>query len=113
MAVSNAIGSQIINILIGLGMPWMITDLVKGHCVRLYAHKSLQYAAFFQFGIVATFLTLLLGSALIFGQNKAVLSKGKARFLMCGYVLVLLGFTAVELWWKPKNAVSLPCTVSP
>ena len=80
MAVSNAIGSQIINILIGLGLPWMITDMVPGNCVRLYAHKALQYAAVFQFSIVATFLSLLLGAALIFGQNKAILTKAKAKF---------------------------------
>merc|ERR1711865_894709 len=92
-AVSNAIGSQIINILIGLGLPWMITDMVQGHCIRLYAHKSLQYAAFFQFIIVGTFLTMLLGVALIFGQNKAILTKNKATFLMSGYFVVVRNFS--------------------
>merc|ERR1711871_1018011 len=54
MAVSNAIGSQIINILIGLGLPWLITDLAsKGGCIRLLSHVSLQYAATFQFCVVA------------------------------------------------------------
>ena len=109
MAVSNAIGSQIINILIGLGLPWMITDMVKGNCIRLYAHKSLQYAAFFQFAIVGTFLALLLGVALIFGQNKAILTKSKARFLMSGYFVVLIAFTLIELYAKPANATHLPC----
>lgn len=109
MAVSNAIGSQIINILIGLGLPWMITDLVPGNCVRLYAHKALQYAAIFQFSIVGTFLALLLGVALLFKQNKAVLSKAKARFLMACYFLVLIGFTLVELFAKPPVETKLPC----
>ena len=109
MAVSNAIGSQIINILIGLGLPWMITNLIPGNCVRLYAHKALQYAALFQFAIVGTFLALLLGAALIFKQNKAILSKTKARFLMSLYFVVLVGFTLVELYGKPPIAKSLQC----
>ena len=44
MAVS-AIGSQIINILIGLGLPWMLTNFA-GKCIRLYAHGRLESATF-------------------------------------------------------------------
>ena len=47
MAVSNSCGSQIINILIGLGLPWLITNMagkqitVKGVApLRLMAASS-------------------------------------------------------------------------
>jgi sodium/potassium/calcium exchanger 3 len=108
MAVSNAIGSQIINILIGLGLPWLLTNLT-GTCIRLYAHKALQAASFFQFGIVFTFLSLLLGIALVLQQNKAILSKVKARFLILGYFLVIGAFTLLEAVWRPPPDTVLVC----
>ena len=108
MAVSNAIGSQIINILIGLGLPWMLTNFA-GKCIRLYAHESLRVASFFQFGIVFTFLSLLLGIAMVMGQNKAILNKVKARFLIMGYFVVMSMFTVFEALWRPAPAQVLHC----
>lgn len=109
MAVSNAIGSQIINILIGLGLPWFMSNL-GGTCIRLFAHRNLEVAAFFQFGIVFTFLCLLLGVALVMGQNKAMLTRPKAKFLMTAYVVVIITYTLVQVFnRKPDAPKDLKC----
>jgi len=44
MAVSNSCGSQIINILVGLGLPWLLTN-ATGEPVSIKAHEELQAAA--------------------------------------------------------------------
>jgi hypothetical protein len=41
MAVSNSCGSQILNILIGLGLPWLITNAAGRHVV-VDSHRELQ-----------------------------------------------------------------------
>ena len=39
MAVSNSCGSQIINICMGLGLPWFITNSA-GHHIRVNGHRN-------------------------------------------------------------------------
>lgn len=41
MAVSNSTGSQIVNILIGLGLPWFLSALA-GHPIEISGHQKLQ-----------------------------------------------------------------------
>ena len=77
MAVSNCQGTQVINIGIGLGLPWLITN-ISGRNVQICCHSLLQTAAFFQTAIVLVSFSLLLGSAIIFGKTKALLTKQKA-----------------------------------
>ena len=109
MAVSNAIGSQIINILIGLGLPWLITDLAANQgCIRLLSHVSLQYAATFQFCVVGLNLFFLLGIALVMKQNKALLTAAKGRIFLSIYAAVLIGFTLVQLF-VPQPAPPVKC----
>ena len=112
MAISNAIGSQIINILIGLGLPWLLTDLAgvaTGVCVKLYAHGALQLAAFLQFGAVFLVLASLLGLAFIMRKNKAILTKMKARVFICVYAGVIITYTIVEAVARPTPATTLSC----
>eukprot|EP00944_MAST-04C_sp_MAST-4C-sp1_P007232 g7232.t1 len=92
MAVSNAIGSQIINILIGLGLPWLLVDAFGDHNVCVTDHMNLQVAASFQFCAVGMNFILLLGLAVYNKANKAHLTKFKGKLFICGYVVVLLSY---------------------
>jgi len=92
MAVSNCQGTQVINIGIGLGLPWLLTA-ISGTNVKVDCHQLLQVAAFFQTGVVCLNFMLLLGYALATGAQKAVLTKGKAILLILIYFCATGGFS--------------------
>ena len=92
MAVSNCQGTQVINIGIGLGLPWLLTNFTGNH-VNVCGHNILQISAIFQTCIVCTNFFLLVGLAILTGKNKADLQKWKATLLVVIYLCVLLGFT--------------------
>ena len=50
MAVSNGLGSQICNILVGLGMPWTLSTVFAGKDIVIAAHDlpTLRIACDFQ-----------------------------------------------------------------
>lgn len=101
MAVSNSAGSQITNILVGLGLPWLIADIQadsrgkKEDLVHVGDHSNLQKAAFFQFGNLSLFITILLIAALVTRSDKAILNKTKGVIFVCTYVACLAGYAAV------------------
>ena len=92
MAVSNALGSQIINILIGLGLPWFLVDSLGNHEVCVTDHFNLQFAASFQFCAVGMNFILLLGLAVYNQSNKAHLTKFKGKLFLCAYAVVVLSY---------------------
>eukprot|EP00483_Globobulimina_turgida_P002913 UN02918 len=92
MAVSNCQGTQVINIGIGLGLPWLLTNLT-GNQVEVCGNNILQISAFFQTFIVCTNFFLLVGLALIKKENKALLQKWKAVTLIGLYFMTMFGFT--------------------
>jgi len=97
MAVSNCVGSQICNIFIGLGLPWMLYNAAIGSPVQVdtpngHEHNTLRVAAIFQFCVVSIFSLLMLGTAVINGLDKAQLNKMKSYMLITTYILVLGGF---------------------
>ena len=109
MAVSNALGSQIINILIGLGLPWLLVDSFGGReggvCVT--DHISLQFAASFQFCAVAMNFILLLGVAVYQRTNKAHLTKFKGKIFLGAYAVVVMSY-CLSVAFGRRNAKS-PC----
>ena len=109
MAVSNALGSQIINILIGLGLPWLLVDSFGGReggvCVT--DHISLQFAASFQFCAVAMNFILLLGVAVYQRTNKAHLTKFKGKIFLGAYAVVVISY-CLSVAFGRRNAKS-PC----
>jgi Ca2+/Na+ antiporter len=111
MAVSNALGSQIINILIGLGLPWLLVDSFGGReggvCVT--DHVSLQSAASFQFCAVAMNFILLLGVAVYKRTNKAHLTKLKGKIFLCAYAVVLLTY-CISVAFGTRSTKS-PCDI--
>eukprot|EP00755_Sulcionema_specki_P018324 Sspe_Gene.66615::Locus_39350_Transcript_1_1_Confidence_1.000_Length_2253::g.66615::m.66615/K13751/SLC24A3, NCKX3; solute carrier family 24 (sodium/potassium/calcium exchanger), member 3 len=92
MAVSNAIGSQNVNVLIGLGIPWLLFNLAKGENVRVHDHKSLQMAAFFQAGGITLNFCCLLGAALVMKKSKASLGKTKGYVMIAAYFSVITAY---------------------
>eukprot|EP00499_Haloplacidia_sp_CaronLabIsolate_P014871 CAMPEP_0196770158 /NCGR_PEP_ID=MMETSP1104-20130614/971_1 /TAXON_ID=33652 /ORGANISM="Cafeteria sp., Strain Caron Lab Isolate" /LENGTH=554 /DNA_ID=CAMNT_0042140267 /DNA_START=124 /DNA_END=1788 /DNA_ORIENTATION=- len=95
MAVGNATGSQVINILIGLGLPWLLSNL-SGRRVHVTDHKHLQTAAFFQAGNVVVSFVLLVGLAMAMRLNKARLYKRKGVVMLCAYVCAVGGYLLVS-----------------
>jgi len=98
MAVANSCGSQITNILLGLGLPWLIADIradatvgSKGY-VRVPDHTNLQVASLFQFANLALFVVALLLMAAVKQTPKAQLTRQKALLFMGAYVACLCGY---------------------
>eukprot|EP00756_Hemistasia_phaeocysticola_P039492 Hpha_TRINITY_DN16818_c0_g12::TRINITY_DN16818_c0_g12_i1::g.148356::m.148356 len=96
MATSNAIGSQNVNVLIGLGLPWLMYNAAMGKTVKVDGHKKLQAAAFFQCGAIALNVFLLIGLAVITGEKKAQLGAKKGKMLCAAYFVVLTGFALYD-----------------
>ncbi len=92
MAVSNCQDTQVINIGIGLGLPWLLTNLT-GNDVTVCGHKILQVSAIFQTCVVLTNFFLLVALASIQKTNKAVFQKWKAYALNALYACAMAGFT--------------------
>jgi Ca2+/H+ antiporter len=97
MAVSNATGSQIINILIGLGFPWLMTG-ATGRQVALPSSSigTLQLLASLQGANVAVYFSLLLlptvRTWLPGDHSKAVLGRHKGAIFLSVYAIALIVF---------------------
>lgn len=95
MAVSNSTGSQIINILIGLGLPWFISNLA-GKKVRVSGIREIQVMAYFQAGNVFLFVSMLIFATLHTWKpgdhSKAQLGRRKGWTLLVAYVISLSGY---------------------
>eukprot|EP00658_Telonema_sp_P-2_P084525 TRINITY_DN9401_c0_g1_i1.p1 TRINITY_DN9401_c0_g1~~TRINITY_DN9401_c0_g1_i1.p1 ORF type:complete len:576 (+),score=160.92 TRINITY_DN9401_c0_g1_i1:191-1918(+) len=110
MAVANGMGSQVINILIGLGVPWLLSNIAAGKAVIIGDnHQCLQVAAFFQFGALTLCCSLLLGWAVVTRSNKAVLNRFKAVILCAGYVVVIVFYGVIVFLPAPNAFVSRSC----
>lgn len=85
MAIANAVGSNIFDILIGLGVPWIVAMLVLGESVHVGA-ESLWTSALILLGTV-----LLL---FVFVTTKRRLSRWEGWTLVAAYV----GYVIWTLW---------------
>lgn len=107
MAVASATGSQVMNILVGLGMPWLVTG-AAGQRVVVPEHAQLSHMAMFQLGCVAVYAGVLLLPAVPTwgGRGRAELGRGKGLALLGTYVAVC---TAYRLWGQlpPPRAAPL------
>ncbi len=108
MAVSNALGSQIINIALGLGLSWLIANIAMpaNQTLQVTDSRDLSIAAGFQFGAVTiTFITLL-GMALYHRENKATLTPYKGWLMIGAYILIIISYVIVM---TVKNSGPGPC----
>jgi Ca2+/Na+ antiporter len=103
MAVANSIGSQIINICIGLGLPWLIYTLASNKVVPIDSEGNLQFAAWFQVAAVSWYFILVLGAAVVYKQNKAQLNPPKGYLLVAAYVILIAIFAGCTFSGIPKT----------
>jgi len=94
MAVANCQGTQVINIALGLGVPW----LMMCSTTTITLSRDLLVAAFIQCGVVATNISMLLGMAACTGANKARLDRKKAGFLYGTYITAITIF--IVIMWR-------------
>lgn len=85
MAVSNSFGSQIINILIGLGMPWAISN-AAGMPIHIGDVWHIRLMGGLQACNVVALFSVLLGIALTSCESKAVLTRTKGGVLLLMYI---------------------------
>jgi len=97
MAVANCQGTQVINIAVGLGLPW----LIMCGSSPIILSKDLLVAAFIQCGVVACNLSMFLGVAICTGNPKARLDRKKAGFLYATYTTAIAIFIVV-MWRTGK-----------
>jgi len=90
MAVANCTSSQIVNICLGLGLPWTVSAFFAKE-IQVTGHVQLMQLAEFQAVNVAIFAFLSLGLALIFRQSKAKLTKRKGFVMLSIFVLIQIG----------------------
>merc|ERR1719273_1156475 len=95
MAVANCQGTQVVNIAIGLGLSWAIA--CNNHPITL--DHNLLIPAFIQVGVVLTNLTLILGTAIYQGKNKALLDKKRGYILFGTYCTAITLFVTI-MWSK-------------
>ncbi|TPP62601.1 Sodium:potassium:calcium exchanger [Fasciola gigantica] len=89
MAVSNAFGSNVFDILVCMGLPWFLKMLISGVPVIIYS-KGLLYATLTLFSTVL----FLLG---VTHLNRWRLTKPYGIVLLIGYVVVLIFCSCYEL----------------
>merc|ERR550534_813060 len=97
MAVANCQGTQVINIALGLGLPWL---LMCGSSAIVLS-KDLLVAAFIQCGVVTCNLSMFLGVAICTGNDKVRLDGKKAGFLYATYTTAIAIFIVV-MWRTGK-----------
>jgi len=97
MAVANCQGTQVINIALGLGVPWLM--MCGSSPITL--SKDLLVAAFIQCGVVTCNLSMFLGVAIVTGKPKARLDRRKAGFLYATYTTAIAIFIVV-MWRTGK-----------
>jgi len=91
MAISNAMGSQICNICIGLGLPWLLS-LLGGSTIAFSDAKFLFLAIYLQFGSITIFTVLLFASVVWERAEKATLDRRKGMILVLVYITVVSVF---------------------
>ena len=75
MAIGNTVGSQILNICVGLGLPWLIKGLIDGHGIHIPGNKLVAKASFLLSIGSLVLIGITLGPALIFKEDKCKLGK--------------------------------------
>lgn len=94
MAVANCQGTQVVNIAIGLGLSWLIACTSN----PITLDHNLLIPAYIQVGVVLTNLTLILGTAIWQGKDKALLCRTRATILYITYGVAISSFVGIMAW---------------
>ena len=100
MAVASATGSQVVNVLVGLGLPWLLSN-TAGHLVYIPKHEELSFMSRFMFGcLVAYVAVLLLPTVSTWGsRGRAILGKREGWMLIAIYGIVISLYGAASWIW--------------
>ena len=71
MAIANAIGSNVFDVLLGLGFPWFLSIVIKGEDFRVCA-EGIQTAVIILFATVILFVLILAGNKWQMNSNIGV-----------------------------------------
>lgn len=97
MAVSNSLGSQITNILIGMGVPWLCAAIAE-HPVEIKDREVILMSSYILTAGAFLLTAVTLGIAIMQRANKALLGKGKGWLLVFAY-FVSIGVYALLLFY--------------
>lgn len=75
MAVSNALGSNIFDILLGLGLPWLIALLIGRPIVFLGVHRLMSWVALLM-AVIVVFMTIIVATNWKLNQKTGLLLFG-------------------------------------
>jgi Ca2+/Na+ antiporter len=96
MAIANALGSNVFDILLGLGIPWMIRDLMEPDAVEF---KDMWNTFFSDIMILVFVLILFVGSLIV---NRWHLSRNIGLLLLSFYVLYFIYIVLSVFVFKTK-----------
>lgn len=88
MAVSNAVGSNIFDILFGLGLPWTIYMLINGGSITV-SNDNLEASIFLLFATVVSLLFLMISRNWRLGR--------RSGFILIGLYLAYIAYVLVSL----------------
>ena len=88
-SIANAIGSQVLNICVGIGLPFLLSNLLRGHPVELLPSSNSGHLIF---GTVLTFLMLVVVERVTLKTRDAIL-----LFALYVGVIVVSGTTSFSL----------------
>lgn len=89
MAVSNAVGSNIFDILFGLGFPWLLLFMVKGQSTIPVGRDNLLSSVFLLLATVAAILFILITRNWTIGRKAGIF----LVFLYAAYLVYIIGTT--------------------
>lgn len=89
MAVANCQGTQVINICLGLGLPWLFTSIGGAENI---VNEHLVVPAGICVALIGVNMSSLLGHALCCGLDKAVLNRTKSYILIATYFAAITTF---------------------
>lgn len=94
MAVANCQGTQVVNIAIGLGLSWLIACTSS----PITLDHDLLIPAYIQVCVVLINLTVILGTAIWQGKDKALLCRKRATILYITYFSAVTLFVSIMAW---------------
>jgi len=89
MAVSNAVGSNIFDILFGLGFPWLLVFLIKGESSIAVGRDNLLSSVFLLLATVIAILFILITRNWTIGRKAGIL----LVLLYIAYLFYIIGTT--------------------
>jgi hypothetical protein len=93
-------GSQIINICAGLGLPWLLSTVIRGKDIFIGGHARLFRASTILLSDVTIFAVLTLGFALWQGAPKVWLHRWKAYVNLGAYGVSLVVFAFFTFYFN-------------